>query len=85
LRIVGSSARLGVHPGPRHGAGRERHSASRDWTASSIRQWDAENECGAPLASPQQRPASPVNGAGGTTGCHEDAQARESFPETENF
>jgi hypothetical protein len=34
---------------------------------------------GAQLASPQPRPASPVNGAGGITGCGNDAQARGSF------
>jgi hypothetical protein len=31
------------------------------------------------LASPQPRPTSPVNGAGGITGCRDDAQAPESF------
>jgi hypothetical protein len=34
---------------------------------------------GARLASPQPRPASPVNGAGGITGCGKDAQAFGSF------
>jgi hypothetical protein len=34
---------------------------------------------GARLASPQPRPASPVNGAGGITGCTDDAQAQGSF------
>ena len=34
---------------------------------------------GARLASPQPRPASPVNGAGGITGCGNDAQAFGSF------
>src|SRR4029077_17420014 len=31
------------------------------------------------LASPQPRPTSPVNGAGGITGCRDDAQSPESF------
>jgi len=31
------------------------------------------------LASPQPRPASPVNGAGGITGCGDDAQVQKSF------
>jgi hypothetical protein len=34
---------------------------------------------GARLASPQPRPASPVNGAGGITGFRNDAQAKKSF------
>src|SRR5689334_13057045 len=38
-----------------------------------------ENECGAPPASPRRCPASPVNGAGGTTGCRDDSRAQESF------
>jgi hypothetical protein len=31
------------------------------------------------LASPQPRPASPVNGAGGITGCQKDSQPKRSF------
>jgi len=52
------------------------------WTRTSksrSAQMGLENESGTPLASPQRRPASPVNGAGGTTGCTDDSQARKSF------
>jgi hypothetical protein len=31
------------------------------------------------LASPQPRPTSPVDGAGGLTGCHDDARRQKSF------
>jgi hypothetical protein len=37
------------------------------------------------LASPQPRPTSPVNGAGGITGCWKDARAPESFPSPRIF
>ncbi|MGC2178792.1 MAG: hypothetical protein WA650_11265, partial [Bradyrhizobium sp.] len=37
------------------------------------------NKSGARLASPQPRPTSPVNGAGGITGCGKDARAERSF------
>ena len=37
------------------------------------------------LASPQPRPTSPVNGAGGITGCRDDAQAPRVVPATANF
>ena len=37
------------------------------------------------LASPQPRPASPVNGAGGITGCRNYAQPRKSFPPPTNI
>jgi hypothetical protein len=34
---------------------------------------------GARLASPQPRPASPVNGAGGITGCWDDSRRKRTF------
>src|SRR5260370_34995476 len=37
------------------------------------------------LASPQSRPTAPVNGAGGMTGCRNDAQAPDSFPSPDIF
>ena len=37
------------------------------------------------LASPQPRPTSPVNGAGGITGCRDDSKPPESFPGPQNF
>jgi hypothetical protein len=39
----------------------------------------AKKESRAQLASPQPRPTSPVNGAGGMTGCYDYAQALRSF------
>jgi hypothetical protein len=44
-----------------------------------------EKKSRARLASPQPRPTSPVNGAGGITGCQYDAQASESFPGLDYF
>jgi len=37
------------------------------------------------LASPQPRPTSPVDGAGGLTGCHNDAQGQKSFLLAQNI
>ena len=43
------------------------------------------NKSRARLASPQPRPTSPVNGAGGKTGCQDDAQATAFVPGTQYF
>ena len=43
------------------------------------------NKIGARLASPQPRPASPVNGAGGITGCGYDSRAQRSFQQAAVF
>ena len=40
---------------------------------------------GARLASPQPRPASPVNGAGGITGCRNDSRPKKSFQQGRTF
>jgi hypothetical protein len=47
--------------------------AKRDYPVISIQKSRAR------LASPQPRPTSPVDGAGGMTGCHDDASPAESF------
>ena len=36
-------------------------------------------------ASPRSRPTSPVNGAGGITGCRDDSEAPESVPAVQKF
>jgi hypothetical protein len=36
-------------------------------------------------ASPRSRPTSPVNGAGGITGCFDDSEAPKSFQPVQNF
>jgi hypothetical protein len=36
-------------------------------------------------ASPRSHPTSPVNGAGGITGCRDDSEPPESFPRPENI
>jgi len=44
-----------------------------------------EQKSRARLASPQSRPTSPVNGAGGITGCRDDSQAPGVVPAVPNF
>ena len=49
--------------------------------AVAIRGPNCRQKSRARLASPQPRPASPVNGAGGMTGCRDDAEAHGIVPD----
>src|ERR1700728_4879783 len=50
-----------------------------------LRQYLSRKKSRARLASPQPRPTSPVNGAGGMTGCRENAAVSKIVPDHQDF